>query len=133
MKLEDLLTELKSLDLPTNKFATTSSGPMGIRKIREINDLDIIVYPDLWLELKNKYPVTKENNFESIYIGNIQVLGDNSWFSLDTINDINSADIINGFRWVKLEKILKIKKQQTRPKDIADVQLIEEYLQKNSN
>lgn len=136
MKIEELLRELDRLKLPKNKFAITSSGPLGIRNIREINDLDLIVYPELWQELSVKYPPTKEDNFESIYIGNIQILGNGSWFTNPQfgtlINQIDDADLFNSYRFVKLETILKIKKQKTRPKDIEDVRLIENYLSKNS-
>lgn len=136
MKIKNLLNELDKLNIPKNKFAITSSGPLGIRNIREINDLDIIVYPEIWQKISNTYPVIKENNFESIHIGNIQVLGKGSWFTNsqfgDTTSQINNADLINGYKFVKLETILKIKKQKTRPKDIEDVKLITEYLSKNT-
>lgn len=136
MKIRELLRELNKLKLPTNKFAITSSGPLGIRNIREINDLDLIVYPELWQELSAKYPLTNEGDFESICIGNIQISGKGSWFTDpqfgDLINQIDDADLFNSYRFVKLETILKIKKNKTRPKDIEDVRLIENYLSNNS-
>ena len=136
MDIKVLLSELEKLKLPNDKFAITSSGPLGIRKIREIIDLDIIVYPDLWNELSKKYKVVKENEFESIHIGNIQILGKGSWFTDpqfgDTISNINNADIIEGYRWIQLNQVLEIKRHKTRPKDIEDVQLIERYLLENS-
>lgn len=86
----------------------------------------------LWDELAKKYPVDKDGDFESIYIGNIQILGGLSYFtdpqygSVQT--QIDSADIIDGIRYVQLPTILAIKKNKTRPKDIQDVKLIERYL-----
>jgi len=137
MNIKNLLSELRKLDLPKNKFAITSSGSMGIRNIREINDLDIIVYPELWQSLSKKYKVIKENDLESIYIENIQILGNGSYFTNPkfggVINQIDNADIIDGYRYVKLNTILKIKKIISRPKDIIDIKLIEEYLFKNLN
>lgn len=132
MKIQDLLIELEKLNLPKDKFAITSSGPMGIRNIREINDLDIIVYPDLWQDLSTKYKVVKENDLESIYIGNIQILGNGSLYTNpkfgDVISQINNADIIDKYRYVKLNTVLEVKRLMSRPKDINDVKLIEEYL-----
>lgn len=127
-----MISELQTLNLPPDKFAITSSGPLGVRKMREINDFDLIVYPMLWDELAKKYPVDKDGDFESIYIGNIQILGGLSYFtdpqygSVQT--QIDSADIIDGIRYVQLPTILAIKKNKTRPKDIQDVKLIERYL-----
>jgi hypothetical protein len=132
MDIKILLSELEKLNLPKNKFAITSSGPLGIRNIREINDLDIIVCPDLWDELSKKYKITKENDFESIYIGNIQVLGKGSWFTDPTFGDvtfqINNADLFDGCRYVSIKTILEIKKRSVRVKDMNDVKLIEKYL-----
>jgi len=132
MNINTLLSELEKLNLPKDKFAITSSGPIGIRNIREINDIDIIVSPDLWQDLSIKYKVVKENDLESIYIGNIQVLGNGSLYTNpkfgDVINQINNADIIDKYRYVKLNTILEVKKLMSRPKDINDVKLIEEYL-----
>jgi len=132
MNINTLLSELEKLNLPKDKFAITSSGPMGIRNIREINDLDIIVYPNLWQDLSTKYKVIKENDLESIYIGNIQILGNGSLYTNpkfgDVISQINNADIIDQYRYIKLNTILEVKKLMSRPKDINDVKLIEEYL-----
>lgn len=132
MEIKDLLLELERLDIPKGKMAITSSGPLGIRNLRKIGDLDIIVYPEVWDTLAQKYPDTKTDNFESITIGNIQILGTGSWFTDPNYGsvkeDIDKADIFEGFRFVKLDKILTIKRLKNRDKDIGDVALIEEYL-----
>lgn len=132
MEIKELLEELDRLNLPKDKVAITSSGPMGIRGIREIGDLDIIVYPEVWKDLTKRYAVDKEHGIESINIGNIQVLGKGSFFTDPEYGnlkrDIDDADIIDGYRYVKLEKILKIKKMKSRDKDKRDVGLIEDYL-----
>jgi len=137
MKLKVLLAELDRLNIPKDKMAITSSGPMGIRNIREIGDLDIIVLPEVWGKLSKQYEVKNVGDFESIVIGNIQILGKGSWFTDpkygDVESDIKNADIIDGYRWVKLEKILKIKKMKNRPKDKKDVELIENYLPRHDS
>lgn len=137
MKISKLLEELEKLKIPKEKMAITSSRPLGIRNLREIGDLDIIVYPEIWNDLIQKYPVVKEDNFESLYIGNIQVLGEGSWFTDPNYgsikDDIYNADIINGNRYVKLDKILTIKRLKNRDKDIKDVELIEKYLNSSSH
>lgn len=137
MKMKVLLEELERLDIPKNKIAITSSGPLGIRNLREIGDLDIIVYPEVWRDLIKKYPVINQDNFESIHVGNIQILGAGSWFTDPQFGsveeDIDNADLIDGNRYVKLEKILEIKKHKNRKKDIDDVRIIESYLNRKRN
>ena len=134
MNIDILLSELDKLNLPKDKYAITSSGPMGIRNIREIGDLDIIVYPEIWQDLSKKYKIVIENNINSIYIGNMQILGDKSIYTNpkfgDLISQIDNADLINGHRYVQLKTVLEIKKQKDRQKDIDDVKLIEDYLSK---
>ena len=69
------LDELKSLNLPKGKFAIFGSGPLSVRGLRENEDLDVLVTPDLWNELAEEYPITtKKGRPDSIYIGHIQIL-----------------------------------------------------------
>ncbi|MBU2037470.1 hypothetical protein KJ866_04730 [Patescibacteria group bacterium] len=119
------LENLKKLNLPVEKFAIFGSGPLVIRKIRESDDIDIIVKPELWSELVNKYTSLKDN---LIKVGDVEIYKD--W--LPWIGDINqlidNADIIEGFRFVKLEYVLEWKKAMWREKDIKDIELIKKYM-----
>ena len=121
------LDELKRLDFPIDKFAIFGSGPLAIRGLREIDDLDIIVKPDLWNVLRKKYLIRNEK-IEYIKIGNIEIYKEWSpWF--DDINQlIDEADIIDGFRFVKLKRVLEWKKAFNREKDKKDIELINNYL-----
>ena len=126
------LDELEKLNLPRDKFAIFGSGPLAVRGIRETNDLDIIVKPDLWEELKKKYPVTSEEKGLMV-IGNIEIYSKwGGWFS-DLAQLIEEADIIQGLRFVKLERVLEWKKKFNREKDKIDVDLIYEYLKNKNN
>lgn len=121
------LDELKQLKLPTDKFAIFGSGPMGVRGLKEVDDLDIIVKPGLWDELAKKY-APMEGKY--IKIGNIEIFRNwQPWFDMiDTL--IDTADYIDGYRYVKLEYVLKWKKMYNREKDRKDVEIIEKYLDK---
>jgi hypothetical protein len=48
---------VRDLDLPVGQYAITSSGPIGVREIREIGDIDLVVDDDLWNELASAYPI----------------------------------------------------------------------------
>lgn len=126
------LEELKKLNLPKDKFAVFGSGVLAIHGIRENKDIDLIVKKDLWRDLTKKYPLYKEEDpgfVPRIRIGNIEIFDNWPPFKeLDTL--IDSADIINGIRFVKLEFVLKWKKNFNREKDQNDVKLIEEFLSK---
>lgn len=132
------LNELEKLNLPNDDFAIFGSAPLVIRNIKETNkDLDIIVKKSLWNELIKKYPVTiqvvENKQYEFIIIGNIELS-----YTLIGVNGINpktivdKADIISGYRFVKLEDVKFCKLCWNRDKDINDIKLIDQYLNKYS-
>jgi len=121
------LAELKSLNLPAGKFAIFGSGPMAIRKIRESDDLDIIVKQDLWDILISKYPNNLHKNPTCLKIGNMEIYKD--WLKLsDKVDEmIDSAETIANFPFVQLKYVVKWKQQFGRKKDIKDIELIRQY------
>jgi hypothetical protein len=126
MKFEERLDELRKLKLPADKFAVFGNGPLSVRGLKDAIDLHIIVKKDVWDVLDRKFMA--RNNFGAIILGNIEVVRDMlPWFDdLDTL--IDDADIIDGIRYVKLEHVLKWKKEMNREKDKNDIKIIEEFL-----
>ena len=118
------LKELKELKLPKDKFAVFGSGPLAIRGLRENEDIDIILKKDIYNDLKSKYPSNEKGGLQ---IGQIEVY-DRWQFGEDVNQLIDSADIIEGIRFVKLEHVLEWKKKRMKEKDIKDIKLIEKYL-----
>ncbi len=56
----------KELDLPLGQYVISGSGPMGIRNIKAIGDIDIIVTQKLWKILSEKYEVSEEHGIKKI-------------------------------------------------------------------
>lgn len=132
---QNLFDEVKQLALPRGQYAITSSGPLGIRGIREIGDVDIIVSSDLWEKLVEQYGSLEENGIKKVRISdNIEVLGEGSFFAPRSpdqpcIEDqIQTSETIDGLPFVDLRYILHFKKELNRPKDITDIELIEKIL-----
>ena len=101
------LDELKALNLPTGKFAIFGSGPMAVRGIRESQDLDILVRPDLWDSLVERYPASLHSNPVCLKIGNVEIY--NNWLELtDRINEmIDTAEVIANFPYVQLKYVVE--------------------------
>ena len=120
------LDKLNKLNLPNSQYAIFGSGPMAIRGIRESNDFDIIVKKELWDRLIKQYSA-KIDKPDCIEIGNIEIY--KTWLELTAQIDemIDSADIIAGFPFVKLEFVVSWKRSMGREKDIRDLELIEKY------
>lgn len=127
MKFEERLNELRKLKLPADKFAIFGNGPLSVRRLKEAIDLHIIVKKDIWNILDRKFMA--RNNYGAIILGGIEVVKDMlPWFDdLDEL--IDSADIIDGIRYVKLEYVLKWKKDMDREKDKNDIKLIEGFME----
>jgi len=132
--MKKLLRELKALNLPPDQFAIFGSGPLGIRGIREINDLDLVVLPELWQELAKKYPVKKikidPKRYKAFLSKNIEVAS-KPMFGFKAREMIESADIIDDIRFVNLETTIEWKKKAGREVDLRDIKLIKAYFKKN--
>ena len=134
--MKELLQKLKELNLPKGKFAIFGSGSMGIRGIRKSRDLDIIATKDLFEEcerktnFKIKEHKRNERVFKYLESGDIEIYkewGPGEW---DVNQLIQEAEIIDDFPFVRLEEVLKWKKIKSREKDLKDIKLIEDYLEK---
>ena len=133
MEFKKLLLELKSFNLPNDKFAVGGSGSLAVRGIREANDLDLVVSDGLWEELLEKYSPVKDDDIGKAGINKI-VLSKNIevWGKFEGLfsaaEQIKTADEIEGIKYVNLEIIKIIKTQYGRIEDQRDVMLIEKYL-----
>lgn len=128
----DFLDELKALKLLTGQYAIFGSGPLAIRNLRDAGDIDIIVTQELWEKLAKRYPQTVKETIKgpvtSINIGHIEIYRD--WLNLTPkVKElIDSADIINGLPFVKLDYVIEWKTFMGRDKDKNDLKLIKAYL-----
>ena len=119
------LEELKKLNLPVDQYAVFGSGPMAIRELRENEDIEILVKPELWEKLAKEHKLVRD---DLIIIGNINIFKHWEPWLKNRDELIDTADIIDGIRFVKLEYVLEWKKKMGRGKDQKDIELIEEYM-----
>ncbi len=75
-KFQELLAEFKKLKLPDEEYVIYGSGPLGVRGIREIHDLDVVVIDKLYQELLLKYPgkEKKDEKKRFIKLGKIELI-----------------------------------------------------------
>ncbi len=131
--MQELFKKLKELNLPKGKFAVFGSGPIGIRGLREIGDLDVIVAEDIF----NDFEKRPDFELDQKKSGNEYLKKDGiefykNWHPGDwNINKlIQDAETIDDLPFVKLEEVLKWKQLKGRDKDIKDIEIIENYLKK---
>ena len=121
-------TEFEMLGLPAGKYALFGSAQLAAKNLRPANDLDIIVKLELWDDLLKRFPQHVRYNPQRIHIGNIELFHD--WMNLTSKIDemIDNAEIIECLPHVRIEYLLEWKRHMKRPKDIVDIEMIEEYL-----
>jgi hypothetical protein len=129
-----LLGELRALDLPEGEYAIFGSGPLVARGLlREVHDLDVVARGAAWDRAKGLGQVrTAPEGDPVVWLqgGAIEVFG--GWLGWDIDVLIDDAEIIDGLPFACLEDVLAFKRFYGRPKDIAHVRLIEEYLRETS-
>lgn len=126
MKIDNLLKELESLNLPNGEYAVFGSAVMAVRGIREAPNIDVIVTNNLWNKLSGSCGVDSEG---FIRIGSVKI--SNWWFaptqkSIPTM--ILESETIKNFPFVRLEDVRFYKNNLAREKDKQDVKLIDDFL-----
>lgn len=135
---QELFAEVRELQLPVSEYAITASGPLGIRSIREISDIDLVVSNKLWQQLKEQYPVDESGIKKIVISDNIDAFCEQSFANIresndpDVISQIKTAEIIERLPFVSLNVTKYYKKKMSRPKDLKDIELIDSWIIENS-
>lgn len=129
--------EVKKLNLPLGGYVIVGSGPLAARGIRSYKDIDILVTKNLYEKLiKNGWKIIEINGvnekFEELKNGKFEITkrfwcGD---YKPSTETLIKNAEVINGVPFMPLPELIKFKKALGREKDLKDIVLIENYLNK---
>lgn len=137
LKNQEKFDALREYDLPLGQYAIISSGPLGIRNLREIGDIDLIVSPELWKVLADRYGIVEKegkckidfpgNDIEAFWEGSFKKLPSSKFPSI--AERIAEAEIIDGLPFESLETTVLFKRYMNREKDIRDIALIEAWLQ----
>ncbi len=126
----ELFGLLRSLDLPLGDYAIFGSGPLIVRAIIEAtNDLDIITRGDTWRRLQELGNVTEfdDGNLRVDMFEDRLTFG-NSWkYGAFEFNElIDTAEVIEGLPFVRLEHVVAYKRAAGRPKDLEHLEKLAE-------
>ena len=131
----DIYKEIEHLDLPTGDYVVLGSGVLAALGIRDIADVDLLVRPRLFDQLRERgweYGTLDYDGRvrERLTFGEAEAFKD-FWYgdqNPDPEELIAHAEIIKGVPFLPLAELLKIKHALNRPKDHSDITLIENYL-----
>ena len=126
---DQLINDLKSLNLPPGQFALFGSAPILVRGLRPAgHDLDVIVKQPLWDEYASRAGWVEKSEYLEWEGHNIELWrtwGPGEW---DVESIIDAAEVIDGLPYVRLKTVLEWKQKNGRPKDLLDVGLIQAHL-----
>lgn len=127
-----IFDKVKELNLPIGQYVVFGSGPLAAYGIRESRDVDLLITNSLYIKLKNEGWEEKEWSDGGFYLMHKDVEADDSWqygkYNPSPEEIIKKAEIIEGIPFAPLVEVLKWKQSYGRPKDLADVKLIKDYL-----
>jgi len=128
---EKIFQKVKDLNLPIGKYIIFGSGPLAIRNLKIPHDIDILVTQDVYDRYKQKNEWQEKEYNQDLYLENDENI--ELWcnwrpgeWNIQKL--INEAEIIDDLPFVKLEYVLKWKKQNGRPKDLEDIKKIEDKI-----
>lgn len=132
MKIDEIITAVKELNLAKGSFVVFGSCPMAAAGIREAGDIDLLATPKVrekfaqlgWEEI-NKGPLDKP------VTNGVVEIHDNWEFSSykPTLAQLlSTADYVEDIPFASLGEVRKWKAASGRPKDIVDIKLIDDYL-----
>jgi hypothetical protein len=133
MTLNEIIEKVKQLNLPKNSYIVFGSCPLALAKLRDANDIDMLVSESVFKKLEHegwstiyKGPADKplsKGDFE------IHMKWDFSSYKPTLEHLLASADYKDGIPFASLKEVRKWKLASGRPKDIDDINLIDAYLQ----
>lgn len=128
----ELFGLLRSLHLPAGDYAVFGSGPLLVRGvIAEANDLDVVSRGKAWeraLEVGEIVRLPEDGAEIVSCFGGLVTIG-RSWAygEVDIDDLIDSAEIMGGLPFVRVEHVVAFKRIAGRPKDFAHLRLLDEY------
>lgn len=132
---ESISKRVKSLGFPLNQLIVVGSAVLEVLGLRQAGDIDMVGADELLSQLEKDSSWKKHFHADGSYvflrddfeIGNnwLKDGGDNNF---DELLDMGTF-LVEKVRFVNPVVILKWKYKNNRPKDQADIKLIESYLQ----
>lgn len=132
----DIFSRVRKFGLPAGQYAVFGSALLDVWGLRKANDLDIIVTPELYVQLKESgWEERQGNGFtllskEDADVTTVQDGPTNGDYYPNRLQLIRNAIEINGIPFVRIEEVVACKTAYNRPKDLEDIRLIKEYLSK---
>lgn len=133
----NIKNEVEKLNFKSGQYALIGGAVLSLYGIRDTNDLDLVVLPEVCEELlKNGWKkeemepgrfVLRKNGVD--IFNNLCI--DKVFYDREAEDIIKDADVVDGIPVQNLYDLMSFKKFLGRPKDLHDIELIREFLAKS--
>lgn len=128
---KEIIERVKVLNLPKGSYIIFGSAPMALAGIREASDIDMLVSDELFAKFKAQgwTESVKSPNDKPLVRGVFEVHSSWNFSSYQpTLHSLlATATESDGIFFASIEEVKKWKISSGRPKDLVDIQLIDEY------
>ncbi len=129
MNLAEATRRIRALRFQPDNYAVFGSGPLLVRGIiPEVNDIDIVSRSRAWEQAQSigalvhlpEHDITVASFFAgTVTVGTSWAIG-----NVDIDDAIETAELIDGIPWVRLDLVVAYKELAGRPKDIEHLRLL---------
>lgn len=131
----EIIAKVKELNFPEGSYIVFGSCPMALAGLRESNDIDFLVSPELFTKLADDgwQILEKSTNDKPLVLGEFEahVNWNFSAYKPTLEHLLKTGQTVDGIPFASLEEVRKWKQSSGRPKDLVDIKLINKHL-KNS-
>ena len=135
---DDIIARIKAINLPAREYVVIAGGSLAVHNLRAAGDIDLIVSGNLFEKLHSQgwelRPWTHKGRPGKDWLRGPDVeayrevtmqYGTNPSFQVL----VELAEEIEGILFCSLQQLIEFKKDYGREKDLADIALIEKFLQ----
>ncbi len=123
MKKEEFMNLVDSLNLDNKDYCIISGGALLLHGLKEsTHDVDIYVNENGFNKLNNQFKIEKTDDNKYKVKENVECfLRDDEYLEKERV-------VVNGYSLQSLEKILELKLELNRPKDLEDIKALRKVL-----
>ena len=126
-----IIERVRTLNLPADEFVVIGSGVLEALGLRLSNDVDIVVSPRLYDELKNLgWAETPRRNYFYLQKDDTEayLFWDNDSIEPNLAELKQSEMVIDGIAFADPQRLMAWKQRRAEPKDLRDVVLLQQWL-----
>ncbi len=130
MNQDEIISKVESLGFPEGSYVVFGSAPLAMAGLREANDIDMLVSNELFENLKDRGWKELDKGGSDKPLVNDVFEAHHNWnfssYSPTLEQLLESSDVVHGIPFASLEEVRRWKLSSGRPKDLADIKLIDD-------